>query len=441
MKRVLVVARGFPPHSDPTSYRWLRFASGLARLGWEVEVLTAAETPQFEYYHPELTGQLPGAIAVHRAHPGLYQPRIWRKRLERASATPRTAATNGGPGGPAPLALSPRSLFRTVDEKLHDLKIPDPTFEWIAAGVLLGLRVLAGRRFDLVVSSAAPFSSHVVAHRLHAWTRVPWVADFSDPYADNPFSRRSGWRRRVDRALENAWFRAMAGVIVPVPEMKALFLRRHPALPADRAHVIPYGFDESLYATSAPARFDGFTIVHTGTFYAGLRDPGSFLQAMAAVRDLPIRVVHAGVLQPEWVEMLERLGIADRFEVLGLLSREAITPLQLGGSCLLLIGNRGGLQLPGKLLDYLGARRPILALRNDAHDIAANLVASRGAGLVVPNETEAIVAGLRQMHAWWRDGSLDRRFAHGGAPEFTWERLEAALDEALNGYVGAGDRR
>ena len=438
--RVLVVARGFPPNSDPTSYRWLRFSDGLARLGWQVEVLTAEPTPKFEYFDPGLSRRISPNVRFHRAHAGILQPRVWRARLEKLrrdeaaghGASARAAGPAAAPAG------TPRAWLRAMDDALTPFKIPDATFEWIPAGTLLGLRVLARRRFDVIVSSAAPFSSHVIAQQLHAWTRTPWIGDFSDPYSANPFNPRPEWRQRVDARLEASWFRSMAGAIVPVPEMKALFVREHPDFPEDRVHVIPYGFDEVLYATLPPHRFEGFTLVHTGTFYAGLRDPGPFFEGLARVQDLPIRVVHAGVLQPDWLARLEALGISDRFEVLGLLSREAIAPLQLGASALLLIGNRGGLQLPGKLLDYLGARRPILALRNDVRDIAADLVAARCAGPVVPNQPEAIAAGLRQLYAWWKEGTLDGRFEHDGAPEFTWTRLERALDQALSSHLGTG---
>jgi glycosyltransferase involved in cell wall biosynthesis len=262
------------------------------------------------------------------------------------------------------------------------------------------------------------------------------VADFSDPFADNPFVPRPGWRRRVDRALETSWFRDLDGTIVPVPEMKALFLRRHAALRPDSIHVVPYGFDEELYAAARPRSFEGFTIVHTGTFYSGFRDPGPFFHALAAVRDLPVRVVHAGVLLPEMAEQMRRLGIADRFEVLGLVPREEVCSLQLGGSCLLLIGNHGGVQLPGKLLDYLGAQRPILALENDTHDIAARMVREAGAGLVVANQPEAIERGIRQVFGWWREGTLEGRFSHDGARQYTWSNLERLLDRMLRGFIG-----
>jgi hypothetical protein len=217
--------------------------------------------------------------------------------------------------------------------------------------------------------------------------------------------------------------------------MKALFLRQHPKATADSIHVIPYGYDGELIRAAQPRRFDGFTIVHTGTFYRGLRDPGPFLQALSDVRDLPLRVVHAGLLLPEWIEQLGRLGIADRFEVLGLLPREQVVPYQLGGSCLLSIGNRGGLQLPGKLLDYIGAGRPILALRNDAHDIAADLVDATRSGLVVPNERAAIASAMRDLYGWWKDGSLDGRFTHEGARDYAWSRLEELLHHTLRRHL------
>jgi len=170
-----------------------------------------------------------------------------------------------------------------------------------------------------------------------------------------------------------------------------------------------------------------------------MRDPGPFLDALARTPDVPVRVVHAGPLQPEYRERLEALGLSDRFEIRGMLPREEVAPLQLGASCLLLIGNKGGLQLPGKLLDYLGAQRPILALRNETHDIAANLVESRGAGKVVPNEPEAIAAALREMHAAWRAGSLDASCRHDGATEFSWRHIEDELDLRLRRHLVPAD--
>ncbi|HEY2956434.1 MAG TPA: glycosyltransferase [Candidatus Eisenbacteria bacterium] len=435
--RALIVACGFPPTSDPTSYRWLRFAGGLARLGWGVEVLTPRPAPRFEFFDPALAERISAEVAVHRAHPGIYQPRVWRARLSRAVAVPDATGKRAGRGSGA--RDVPRTLLRDLDQRLHSWKVPDPTFEWIVPGVLLGLRLLARRRFDLIVSSAAPFSSHVVAHRLHRWSRVPWVADFSDPFADNPFVARPGWRRRMDRALEASWFRDLEAAIVPVPEMKALFLRQHPRLRPESIHVVPYGFDEELLAAARPHRFEGFTIVHTGSFYPALRDPGPFFQALAAVRDLPIRTVHAGVLAPEMAEAMRRLGLEERFEVLGLRPREEVCSLQLGGSCLLVIGNRGGVQLPGKVLDYLGAGRPILALENDAHDIAARMVREAGAGPVVPNEPQAIERAIRQLFDWWRDGSLDSRFRHDGARRYSWSSLERELDRALRGVLAGAN--
>ena len=431
--RVLVVARGYPPSSDPTSYRWLRFTSGLAARGWRVEVLTTEPVPKFEYYDPSLAQRIPAEVEVHRVHPGVYEPRVARARLERAVPKP---SGNGTPGA-GKSRWSLRAMLRSADRWLIPFKIPDPTFEWIATGTLRGYRLFAQRHYDLIVSSAAPFSSHVVGQQIARLTRAPWVADFSDPFATNPFSSRPPWRRRLDAHLERGWFRGLTAAIVPVSEMKTLFLREHPHIDPDAIHVIPYGFDRALYATTRAAAFEEFTIVHTGTFYLGLRDPGPFFEALAIVRDLPLRVVHAGVLQPEWVEQLRRLDLEDRFEVLGLLSREQIAPLQLGGTCLLLIGNRGGLQLPGKLLDYLGARRPILALRNDTHDIAADLVERHCAGLVVPNEPARIAEGLRRLHAWWRDRSLDSRYGHDGALEYDWANQVDRLDHALRAHVGS----
>ena len=432
--RMLLVARGFPPYADPTSYRWLRFVRALVRHGWQVDVLTVRAEPLAEQYDERLTAQIPAEVGVHRVYPGFYQKRVVRARREKIQTQ---RAGSGGTAGAArrPRELPLRGVLRRMDEALERFKIPDPSFEWIPWGIRRGVALHRACPYDLLVSSAAPFSSHVVAHAIARKSHLRWVADFSDPYLLDPFVQRSAWRRALDGRMEGSWMATLDGIIVPVQEMADLYRAHYPGLQGERIHLVPYGYADELYATVAPRVLPGFSIVHTGVFYPGMRDPTPFLQAVARVRDVPLRVVHAGGLTDAFRRLIEDLGIASRFDDRGFLSKAEVASLQLGGSCLLLIGNKGGVQLPGKLLDYFGARRPILALPNDAHDIAANLVAATGSGEVVENEPGAIASAIRRLHGWWSEGTLDRRFNLGAGGEFAWARQEEKLVEALARHV------
>jgi len=434
--RLLLVARRFAPHSDPTAYRWLRFVTALTKRGWQVEVLTVVAQLVEHYVDARLLEEIPASVLVHRVDPGPIEQRVWRAKARKGGA-PRVGDVGAPDTTPrrGPRALA-REFVRRAYEALTPMVSPDPTVEWLPWAVPAGRRLLRERRFDLVASSSSPFSSHAAARAIVRGTGVPWVGDFSDPLADNVFIRRPGWRRAIDRRLERDWLTTMDGVIVPVREMVELFRARYPGIDGGKLHVVPYGYPEELYETLPARPLEGFTIVHTGVFYPGPRDPTPMFLALAKVKDLPLRVHHAGGMTPEYFRVLEREGVAGRFEHHGYLGRADVVALQKSATCLIAIGNRGGLQLPGKLLDYIGAKRPILMLKNDAHDIGADLVASTRTGLVVDNAPDAIAAGIRQLYGWWRDGSLDSRFSLGAGGEYAWAHQEARLIEVLERYRG-----
>lgn len=58
---------------------------------------------------------------------------------------------------------------------------------------------------------------------------------------------------------------------------------------------------------------------------------------------------------------------------------------------LLLLGNRGGVQVPSKLYDYPGMRKPILMLQETPDDEASQIIASVDAGWIVNNNEHSIV--------------------------------------------------
>ena len=143
-------------------------------------------------------------------------------------------------------------------------------------------------------------------------------------------------------------------------------------LGAKAVHV-PNGWDPEVApaAKNAPPGDKGpsgeVTLVYTGTL-SGVRgtDPTPFLRALARIRAEPaasgMRLRVAGRLTTTERELIDRSGAADAVEHVGVLDRAGAIALQRSADALLLITSRSTSVATGKIYEYLGSGRPIVAL-------------------------------------------------------------------------------
>jgi glycosyltransferase involved in cell wall biosynthesis len=151
-------------------------------------------------------------------------------------------------------------------------------------------------------------------------------------------------------------------------------------------------------------------ITHAGDFQ-GKRDPKPFLRALAESGLDDVVARFAGGFRAADREFAESLGLGDRIELLGEVSRRRSLELQRDSEALLLLipesGGRGRGVLTGKIYEYLAAERPILAAV-PPDGAAAKLVRDTGAGVVVASDDEAAIReALLDLHRRWKAGSLN----------------------------------
>jgi glycosyltransferase involved in cell wall biosynthesis len=172
---------------------------------------------------------------------------------------------------------------------------------------------------------------------------------------------------------------------------------------------IANGCDFDDFAGLAYERADRFRLTHAGSFF-GRRDPKPFLRALAesGLEDVVVRFV--GDFRSEDREFAESLGVLDRVELPGYVTRRRSLELQRNSDALLLLipdaGGRGRGVLSGKVFEYLAAERPILAAV-PPDGAAAALIRDAGAGVVAaPDDVAALREALADLHGRWRDGKL-----------------------------------
>jgi glycosyltransferase involved in cell wall biosynthesis len=383
MPNVLVIAYYFPPMGGAGVQRTLKFVKYLPDFGWQPHVLTVRKTTGLQ--DPYLVEEIPTEVSITRTailQPPSYLPWKIRSFISR--------------------------WFLIIDEEIGWLPLATPA----ARGV-----IESANGIQMIYSTSAPYTSHLVARRLHWQTQLPWVADFRDPWMGNPFIKfPTTFHRRINEQMEQSVFTGADRVIFTTDAARMHYLHKYATLPAEKLVTIPNGYDpEDLPKAIQDLKPETiFNIVHLGSLYQKTRSSESFLRALHQVfRDgnLPpdkIRVQFIGNIDKETQGLVNQFKLNDNVMLLGYLThRKAIDHL-FSADLLLLIpsyGTGSELFVPAKLYEYLASQKPILCLAQDGP--CAQMIIQRRAGWIVPpQDSSKIAEQLVRLYRQWENGAL-----------------------------------
>jgi glycosyltransferase involved in cell wall biosynthesis len=367
--------------------RPLKFASHLPALGIETHVL-APDVPGAE--DAEL--ELPTQAWVHRVR----------------YVGPRA-------GRPSEQLVAKQGLSRVGTQAAllgRRLLVPDENVPWSTIATPFAIRLVRREGIDVVLTTSPPPSLHLLGATVKRTTGAAWVADLRDPLTSHP--HRRGYESRLARVKESTvggvgrLVASQADAVVAASEPIAEEMRA--LKPKGKVVTIANGCDFDDFAGLEHHTSDRLRITHAGHFH-GKRDPRPFLRALAESGLDDVVVRFAGDFRVADCEYAEALGLGDRIELLGEVSRRRSLELQRDSDVLLLLipesGGRGKGVLTGKIYEYLAAERPILAAV-PPDGAAAQLVRDTGAGVVAPSDdVEALKEALLDLHRRWQDGRLD----------------------------------
>ena len=377
-RSVLIVAQIAPPSSLVAARRVAAQCKYLGRAGYEVTVLTSVASGE---------GPIEGAREVVRTKDALTSALNWRRGQFAAL------------GGASSESYKPPS-------RLASVVVPDLSLgTWLPFALPAARRLARGRRFDCVLTTSPPPSTHLVGLALHR-RGIPWIAELRDGWTFEP--PHPAWPLRLqqsaDRALERKVLTradAVVGVTRPIVEDVRDRL-------GVEAVLVTNGFDpeDIQAATEADGLLDPArrSIVHTGRLSLSHISVEPLLDALRvlAAEDsgfaAELEVVFAGSLTDAEREALAAPDLAEQVRFVGWLERARALALQQAADALLVV--TGGAERPsvatGKLFEYLASGRPILVLGDETE--AARIVGETGTGFSAPaSDPRAIADALRRV--------------------------------------------
>ena len=400
-QRLLVLTYHFPPDGAVGGLRWAGLSKYLAKLGWEVHVVT-----------PGVGRDSPAVPGVHRHE--CARRRTLNDRYATFAARVRGGAVHGRDNGPvatAPTAAGPTIGARWLGALRMVARIalafPDNGRGWIFRAASTAGALLDEMEFDAVISSGPPHSVHFAALLATRGRAIPHIVDMRDPWRganrDWPaYGMSSRWLHPLIRPLEGFLFRRVQNVVVNTSEFADDLRRSQPQLAVTH---ISNGTDVESLPKRNDVRFDGFSIAYVGTLYAGRRF-STVLSALRSIstsrpRDiaqLKLRIAGAmdGLQTDQFRAELEALGLSELVTLYGMVPRADALDLLRRSQLALVLAQEQPTQVPAKLYECVGLGIPTLVLTEPGS--AADREARRiGAIVADSGDVAAVEAVLNRL--------------------------------------------
>ena len=426
MMDLLLIAYHYPPMASAGIERSRSFVRHLPGRGYRPHVLTTSTYGGSE------------CAEVYRASELLEIYRLIRNPAQR-SLEPEIRSRSRTESG------SVISWFK------RNLLIPDGQIGWFPHALYKGLKAIQRHGIRGIVSSAPPYSSHLLGMAIQGITGLPWVVDFRDAWTYDPLDpalQPGTVRYELECALEQSVIQR-ADRIVCVSDVARDDLQSRFPHSSEKICVIPNGFEpgELPDVSSEYEALDRpIQLVHTGSFSYSheKRSLSPLLDALQSLYHADnnlselLRLVLVGSLSEEEHALVAPLVDAGIVLEVGAVPRSEALQWQNKADVLLLVDHPRTVpasNIPTKCYEYMAARKPILALvpRGATRDLVADLQA----GICVsPVDSKEIRKGIEQLVNAGRAGEFrqwrvsSERLKHFSRAESA-SALAACLDHLL----------
>ncbi len=396
-RHALVVAYYFPPMGLSGVQRAAKLVKYLPENGWDVTVLTVEVGAYFAFDDGLLEDVLGPGIEIIRT-----------RTLD------PTSRKKGRTLVPFP-EEGKRKIFSRLSQFFL---LPDNKIGWKKYSVRAGIEVARGRKIDVVFASAPPYTTLLIGEAISSRVGIPLILDFRDDWISNPrHSYMTPLHLWISRRLERRAVAAARTILSINQTIADLVRARHQN---SDVRVIPQGFDPEDFEAGgedsvASGASEEMTFLYTGMFYDAQK-PDTFLKALSALYEsCPeakhiVRARFIGLFSKRSEKLVDALGLTGHVDVIGYMNHaDSLSALKQCDVAWMTIGHQKGANMisTGKLYEYMGSKRPILALIPGGE--AKNALDQYGASFIAdPDDVGAVTSLMRHLLERWKEGTLPR---------------------------------
>lgn len=407
-KKVLLITYYWPPAGGPGVQRWLKFVSYLPQFGIE-PIVYIPENPAYPILDKELVQQVPSGVTIIKQpirEPASFAEKLFGKKTKQLQS------------GILP-AERTSFITQTMLYIRANFFIPDARVTWVKPSVTFLKDYCVQNQINTIITTGPPHSLHLIGKQLQREIKVKWLADFRDPWTTIHYFAQLPLRNsalRKHKKLEKNILAAADVIIVTSKPTKTEFEK----LTHKPIHVITNGYDEKQLPKEAIPLDAKFSIAHIGSLLSD-RNPKQLWKALAdLLKTYPslkndLQITLAGVVSEEVLMSIAKAGLKEYVQNLGYVSHAEAIRLQHASQILLLLEmdkEETKVILPGKLFEYMAAKRPILAIGPEEGAIEFILKETQAGVYYSYKESTAIYRYLKSQYHTYKTGNIQVQ-SHG----------------------------
>ncbi|WP_031429116.1 glycosyltransferase family 4 protein [Flavimarina sp. Hel_I_48] len=403
MKKVLIISYYWPPAGGPGVQRWLKFATYLPDFGIK-PVVYIPENPTYPILDESLLADVPEKLEILKN--SIIEPYTWANIISKKN----TETISSG-------IISEEKRQTLVQKFMLYIRgnffVPDARKFWIKPSVDFLETYLSENKVDAIITTGPPHSLHLIGLELKQKTGLTWIADFRDPWTTIGYHDKLKLTKAVQlehKQLEKRVLENCDQVITTSPTTKKDFEQ----IADTPVTCITNGYDQEGDLDIDHDR--AFSLAHIGSLLEK-RNPLLLWKVLGDLKKANmnfgnvLKIKLAGSVSEDVVRSIRDHHLGENLEILGYVGHKDALKLQRESQILLLIevdSEETKAIIPGKVFEYLAARRPILAIGPENADFFEIIKETSSGECFNYNDEEALKSQILKWYQIYnKTGLLD----------------------------------
>lgn len=395
MFKVLVFAYYFPPMGLSGVQRTLKFVKFMKNYNWEPTVITAGNVGYFAHDKSLLKELEESDVKIIRT----------------SALDPNSLLSKFGT-----IKLPNEFIRKSFNRLSQALFIPDNKISWSKKAYNIASELIEKENFDLIFVTIPPFSSFRSAAKLRKKYNIPLLVDYRDLWLNSYFSFYPTFLHKfIHKQMEYNSLKAADKITVTNRKIKEKLINTYKFLTFDDIVIVSHGFDQEDFENiePIPKQNDKMIITYSGVFME-YNTPEYFLKAFKKViienpeAASKIELHFVGYLRKENQKLIKKLMLEPYVKDFGYVDhKESVRKIISSDVLWIMVGRKKNIEaiLPGKLFEYFGARKPLIAcLPKGAARTAA--IAYGASFITEPEDIEEIKSAILKVYELYSKNKL-----------------------------------